>query len=311
MKFRSLFSGWLVVVGYLNAASISQAGTIYYGLFGAPTSIGVSQADGTSYKALINDNSIVEGFAVDSAGGKIYWGDATNPGGTNNLYRANLDGTGVQTLDTNSSGIGGVGLDLNAGKVYFGDIYGLYEANLDGTSKTKLVSGYLFYDVNVYGNKVYWSNVNGIESANLDGTNVQTLVTGQSSIAGLDVEGSLGKMFWVDQSSGKVQSANLDGSGATLIASSYLGVRGVAVDTSTDRIYWGFGNNNTVIYNSKLDGSDVQHFTPASGLSVGSLQIVSGPLAAAPAPSSLTLLGTAFVTVLLFFGWPRRKLAVA
>lgn len=286
----------------LGSTEHARADMIFYGEAGIPTSIGVSATDGTGYTSVISNAGFVEGFAIDSAGGKIYWADATNPGGTNALYRANLDGTGQQILDTTTAGINGVGLDLNAGKVYFGgDDYTLYQANLDGSNKTKILSGDFIGQVQVDGGKVYWSDVYGIESANLDGSDIQSLVTGQSSIVGLDVVGSLGKMFWADQSTGLVQSANLDGSDVTVIGSGYYGARGVAVDTATDRVYWGAGGQ---IYSANLDGSNVSSYAAPSN--VLSLEIVPGPSTATPEPSSLTLLGIG-TAGLIGYGWRRRR----
>jgi hypothetical protein len=228
------------------------------GGFSSYTSVGTVNPDGTGDATLIASAGFVRDVEVDLAGGKIYWADATNPSGTFQVYRANLDGTGQEVIATVDSGVSGIGLDADAGHIYIGSIYRLYRANLDGSSLTQLLSGYIFSDVEVVGGSLYWSSISTIQRADLDGANVQILVSGQQSIVGLDAVDSLGQMFWADQSSGLVQSAALDGTGVTTIATGSGGVRGVAVDPVNGRVYWGQGGN---VSNTALDGSDLQNFT--------------------------------------------------
>ena len=249
---------------YTVTASVSdQTGaeltrSLLYGGPGVPDSIIRSDLDGTGATHLVADGGFARDIEVDAAGGKIYWADATNPGGSNQLYRANLDGSGREVLATTTSGIAGVALDLTAGKVYFGDVYGLYRANLDGSGRQNLESGYMFNDVEVYGGKVYWSNVAGIERANLDGTAREALVSGNyndNSIVGLDVVGSLGKIYWADQQSRLVKSANLDGTGIAVFATDDWGARGVVVDAEAGYVYWGRGDSAA---REKLDGTGLE-----------------------------------------------------
>jgi hypothetical protein len=272
MKSIRLSRTFLMATAVLAAGLVSptavNAASLYYGLW---SSIGRSGLDGSGYVNLVSSAGMVGDMEVDTAAGKIYWGDMTNPGGTNRLYRANLDGSNRQTLDTVTAGIGGVALDSTANRVYFGSMEGLYRANLDGTGLTQILSGYLFNDLEIYAGKVYWSSVYDIKRANLDGTGVETLVSNQSSIVGLDVVGSQGKMFWADQSSGLIQSANLNGSGVFQIAAGQSGARGIVVDTDTNHVYWG---QEPYLRMSNLDGTNLQSVN-VGYLGVVELQVTS------------------------------------
>ena len=250
----------------------SQTGLARSLFFGGPNSVVQSGLDATAFTTAVASAGFVRDVEVDALGGKIYWADAENPGGSNTLYRANLDGTGREVLATVDSGIGGVGLDLAAGKIYFGSIHRLYQANLDGSGLTQLRTGYLFNDVEVSGDKVYWSDVYGVKRANLDGTGLETVVSGQDSIVGLDVVGAHGSIFWADQSPGLVQEAALDGSGVTTIATGQWGARGVVVDTESGIVYWGRGYS---LLSQGLDGSGFHNYGSV-GVDILALQIAGG-----------------------------------
>lgn len=254
----------------------SQAGLARSLFIGGPNSVVQSGLDATSIATTVGSAGFVRDVEVDAVGGKIYWGDASNPGGSNKLYRANLDGSGRELLATVDSGIGGVGLDLAAGKVYFGSITRLYQANLDGSGLIQLRTGYLFNDVEVSGGKVYWTDVYGVKRANLDGTGLETVVSGQQSIVGLDVAGALGSIFWADQSSGLVQEAALDGSGVTTIATAQWGARGVVVDSESGIVYWGRGDS---LLSQGLDGSNFHNYGSV-GVDILALEIAGGATSA-------------------------------
>jgi len=248
---------------------VSTGGSaLYVGGGGIPVSVGRSNLDASGFQTVIDSTGFVRDVEVDGGAGRIYWADASNPGGTNQLYRANLDGSDVQVVTTVTSGIGGVGLDESTGEIYFGSINGLYRVNPDGTGLTQLVSGYIFSDVEVVGSKVYWSSISSIRSANLDGTGETTLVSGQQSIVGLDVVESLGQMFWSDQSGAAVSRSELDGSGLVQLATGQFGARGVAVSVTEGNVYWGTGST---INRASVTGTDQ--------VVVGSLALPGGVLA--------------------------------
>ncbi len=136
-------------------------------------------------------NAMVADFALDAAGGKIYW---TNTNGLDTIGRANLDGSNLQTLIPDSApgfSFRELQLDVAGGKMYWtsNDFTRSFQrANLDGTGQELLISGVglaLGFDLDIPAGKMYWVNGNNpdaahegsVERANLDGTALQTLIT--------------------------------------------------------------------------------------------------------------------------------------
>jgi len=284
---------WLLAI--LSFSQTARSETFYLGLTGYPTqSVASVNKDGSGFATVAANKAFVFGaLAVDSVNNQLYFGDASNPGGTNALYRSNLDGSGLQTIATLDSGVNGVYADAAAGKLYIGTDYNLYTANLDGSNKTALSSSSQFDSVQVYGGKIYWTDTVNIYSENTDGTGKTTLVNGGSSnttsIVGFDVEGSLGKLFYSDQDHHTVSSANLDGTGVAVLASNQFSFPGgTKYDSVDNRVYFGGGR---YLDSVNLDGSGFTS-TLISGIETSNqIETIQIAPSVVPEPSSILLCG--------------------
>ena len=201
-------------------------------------SIHRANPDGTNVETLVRGgNSVKECIALDVSGGKMYWTEYSHFD-AGKVQRANLDGSNVEDLVTNIPGAIGLALDIAQGKIYWTNAGKLRRANLDGSDIEDVLSDYgaHYLALDVAGRKIYWGNHgrNKIQRANLDGTNVEDLVTGLRIPAGLALDITQGKIYWVDRGQGgddKIQRANLDGTnvedlvtGLTYGASIALGI---------------------------------------------------------------------------------------
>ena len=188
----------------------------------------VDDRGGNRQRALsaVGGYSVIEGIAVDSVAGALYFGFRL-PGGE--IHRKRLQGDAEETLVRGAgSNIWGVALDSESGTIYWttaddGEppVGRLRRANLDGTNVHDFVVGLgspreLAIDTN-HG-KIYWADdaTKRIQRADLvDGRNVESIVSdGVEGVFGLALDVSAGKIYWADSGLRKIRRANLDGSGA-------------------------------------------------------------------------------------------------
>ena len=169
------------------------------------TTIQRTELDGSNTEALVTGVGPLWKFAIDLAGGKMYWMEDNDPvGGKSKQFkgtirRADLDGSNVEDL---IDGIRGpwyfdFALDVGKGKMYWTDnsyeedeshISTILRANLDGSNAEVLVTGISTQQLvlDAVGEKIYWTDWGTdywspdgtIQRANLDGSNVEILVTG-------------------------------------------------------------------------------------------------------------------------------------
>lgn len=102
-------------------------------------------ADGKNQRALVKNQALPDGVALDSATGKMFWTNMGVPGKNDGaVYSANLDGSGIQTvippgsINTPKQ----LALDSAAKKLFFSDREGcrVYRCNFDGSNFEVLVS---------------------------------------------------------------------------------------------------------------------------------------------------------------------------
>ena len=169
------------------------------------TTIQRTELDGSNTEVLVTGVGPLWKFALDLAGGKMYWMEDNDPvGGKNKQFkgtirRADLDGSNVEDL---IDGIRGpwyfdFALDVGKGKMYWTDnsyeedeshISTILRADLDGSNAEVLVTGISAQQLalDTVGDKIYWTDWGTdywspdgtIQRANLDGSNIEILVTG-------------------------------------------------------------------------------------------------------------------------------------
>ena len=223
-------------------------------------------------------------FALDVAGGKIYWYD---PKGRNTIQRANLDGSRIEPLVSIPALLHNLVLDVAGGKMYWID-GGVYEtppriqrANLDGSQVETLVSvfeeaNFRLYNLalDVAGGKMYWNNWDAetIQRANLNGSQVETLVE-DSFYSDLALDVAEGKIYWNNWDAETIQRANLNGSQVETLVSG-VNADNPVLDAAGGKMYWHDWSVDT-IQRANLDGSQVE--TLVSGASPDNL-VLSYPV---------------------------------
>ncbi|MCU0285665.1 MAG: hypothetical protein MUF15_04625 [Acidobacteria bacterium] len=73
------------------------------------------------------------------------------------------------------------------------------------------------------------------------------------------------KIYWVDDSTGKVQRANADGSSVQDLVTGLTNPYGIIIDNVNDKIYWGKGTSFGKISRANLDGSGAADFITGIG----------------------------------------------
>ena len=220
------------------------ASKIYWADFGGAR-IQRSSLNGSNVETLVTGVR-PSSIALDTAAGKMYWGE-----GHGKIMRADLDGTNIETIITNPDyaaetnananyGVKGIALDVEGGKIYWaesglaGDDGKIKCANLNGSDIKILFSGLWSVSgiaLDVGSGSMYWITSDGfnneIKRANLNGTDIETIVVlsdGFMTGIALDVTG--GKIYWANdllsdnpQRSGDIKRVNLDGTNIETIVS--------------------------------------------------------------------------------------------
>ncbi|SEU26601.1 Ig-like domain-containing protein [Stigmatella erecta] len=175
-----------------------------------------ADGDGANPVDVVVNAGFPSGLAVDTANRKLYWSDFTGK----QIMRAELDGSNptqvVGSIDSPSA----IALDLPSGKVYVITYNNtrLVRFNLDGTNLETLASSLgglgVGLAVDSSGGKVYYATrSNSVYAVNLDGSNATTLVANQTSVYGVAIDVTAGRLYWTDWLGGVLRSAKLaDGS---------------------------------------------------------------------------------------------------
>jgi DNA-binding beta-propeller fold protein YncE len=205
--------------------------------------------------------------------GRIYWTDSNNSDtAVAQVLRVDFDGAHVQPLVVPGSlNPRFLALDVEGGKMYWTDIGRIDRANLDGTGRTTLVSGFycpMGIALDVTAGKIYWSDCveARIMRANLtDGSGVEQVIGGLSEPRGLALDLVHGKMYWTDTGTRKVHRANLDGTARENLVTG-LFPQGIALDVEAGTMYW---PDNIEIRRANLDGTAAATIVSNAGNPIG------------------------------------------
>jgi len=196
--------------------------------------IGKMDVGGTNPKVIASGIQDPYSIALDVNANKVYWGD-----GDGNVSRCNLNGdsleTGLITID--GGAIRSVALDLVNKKLYFCDANNnnMYIANLDGSNKSIILTGYYGYAIAVdnTNNKIYFDaqsddgSVSGLYRANLDGTSPVEIDNTQSRIFGIALDVDNSKVYWSGADVQEIYQANLNGTKKVTLATGLGKPRGM------------------------------------------------------------------------------------
>ena len=146
--------------------------------------------DGSAFQPnLITGVQAPKGFAMDAAGGKVYWIEQTGKR-AGKISRANLDGSNVQLVKALTSVPGGIAVDTTSGKLYITNAYGkVQRLNLSGQNyQPNLITGLkspMGLTIDSAAGKVYWTEQGSFRRADLNGENVVDVVTGLGMVSSL------------------------------------------------------------------------------------------------------------------------------
>ncbi|MFY0578619.1 SMP-30/gluconolactonase/LRE family protein [Cystobacter fuscus] len=175
-----------------------------------------ADSDGANPVDIVANGGNPSGLAVDSTNRKLYWSDFNG----RRVMRAELDGSNPTQIVGGIDSPSALAFDVPSGKVYVITYNNtrLVRFNLDGTNQETIGSGLggqgVGPAVDSSGGKVYYSTRgNSIYVANLDGSNATTLVTNQTTVHGIAIDVTAGRLYWADWLAEVLRSANLaDGS---------------------------------------------------------------------------------------------------
>ncbi|ABF92416.1 putative lipoprotein [Myxococcus xanthus DK 1622] len=175
-----------------------------------------ADSDGANPVDIVANGGYPSGLAVDSTNRKLYWSDFNG----SRVMCAELDGSNPTQVVGGIGSPSAIAVDVPNGSVYVIAYNNtrLVRFNLDGTNLETLASNLgglgVGLAVDSSGGKVYYSTRgNSIYVANLDGSDVTTLVTNQTTVHGIAIDVTAGRLYWADWLGTVLRSANLaDGS---------------------------------------------------------------------------------------------------
>ncbi|AKJ03911.1 uncharacterized protein DUF5050 [Archangium gephyra] len=201
------------ISGASSVATDPVTRTVFYSQDSAIVRV---DSDGANPVDIVANGGYPSGLAVDSTNRKLYWSDFTGQ----QIMRAELDGSNPTQVVGGIDSPSALALDIPNGKVYVitYNNTSLVRFNLDGTNLETLASKLgglgVGLAVDSSGGKVYYATRgNSIYVANLDGSNVTPLVINQTTVYGIAIDVTAGRLYWTDWLAGVLRSANLaDGS---------------------------------------------------------------------------------------------------
>ncbi|WNG18748.1 Ig-like domain-containing protein [Cystobacter fuscus] len=198
--------------GISGAASVATdpvTRTIFYS---RDSAIVRADSDGANPVDIVANGGYPSGLAVDSTNRKLYWSDFNGK----RVMRAELDGGNPTQVVGGIDSPSAIAFDVPSGKVYVITYNNtrLVRFNLDGTSLETIGSGLggqgVGLAVDSSGGKVYYSTRgNSIYVANLDGSNATPLVTNQTTVHGIAIDVTAGRLYWADWLGEVLRSAKL------------------------------------------------------------------------------------------------------
>jgi VCBS repeat-containing protein len=173
-------------------------------------------SEGANPVDVVPNGGYPSGLAVDSTNRKLYWSDFNGK----RVMRVELDGSNPTEVRGGIDSPSALAFDIPRGKVYVITYNStrLVRFNLDGTNQETLASNLgglgVGLAVDSSGGKVYYSTrSNSLYVANLDGSNITPLVTSQTTVHGIALDVTAGRLYWADWLGQALRSARLaDGS---------------------------------------------------------------------------------------------------
>ncbi|MCP3063693.1 Ig-like domain-containing protein [Myxococcus sp. K38C18041901] len=171
-----------------------------------------ADSDGANPVDVVANGGFPSGLAIDSTNRKLYWSDFNG----SRVMRAELDGSNPMQVVGGINSPSALAFDVPKGKVYLITYNNtrLVRFDMDGTNVETVATGLgglgVGLAVDSSGGKVYFSTRGpDISVANLDGSNVTPLVTNQTTVHGIAIDVTAGRLYWADWLATRLRSANL------------------------------------------------------------------------------------------------------
>jgi hypothetical protein len=262
----------VAAVGLLASVPARAADRVYWG---NNAKISFANLDGSGGADLNTGGAPVngaEGLAIDSAAGRLYWGNYSP--GTSDIRFANLDGSGgggqLNTTGAQPAEQWGLAIDPVGGRMYWArsDGHVISFARLDGGGGADLPTTGATTNspegvaIDVASGRIYWGDYpDKISFARLDGSGGGNLNTTGATVDGVNsmaLDVAAGRIYWANQNANSISFARLDGSGGsdlTITGATVDNPIGIAVDPVAGKVYWANSGTTSTISFANLDGS--------------------------------------------------------
>ncbi|NOJ91489.1 cadherin-like domain-containing protein [Corallococcus coralloides] len=168
--------------------------------------------DGANAVDVVANGGFPSGLAVDSTNRKLYWSDFNGK----RVMRAELDGSNPTQVAGGIDSPSAIAFDVPNGKAYVITYNNtrLVRFNLDGTNVETAASSLggqgVGLAIDSSSGEVYYSTRGAsLSVTSLDGASPTALVTNQSTVHGIAIDVTAGRVYWADWLGTAVRSANL------------------------------------------------------------------------------------------------------
>jgi hypothetical protein len=291
--------GFVAALALLASAPARAVDRIYWG---GNDKISFAGLDGSGGADLNTTGAVVEGaegLAIDSAAGRLYWGNYSPA--TSDIRFANLDGSGgggqLNTAGAQPAEEWGLAIDPAGGRLYWArsDGHVISFARLDGSGGADLSTTGATTNspegvaIDVAAGRIYWGDYpDKISFARLDGSgggNLSTTGATPDGVNAVALDVAAGRIYWTNQNANSISYARLDGSGGgnlTITGATVSNPIGLAIDPVAGKLYWANSAVASTIGFANLDGTGGGTI-PTTGASVNSASfpvLLRAPVAA-------------------------------
>lgn len=275
-----IYAGYLAGAQAADGAEAADSATALLGaMYWTHAGEGIYRGarDGTEIKLLVARPSI-NGIAVDSEGGKLYWCVSNpRPQRSDQVWGAGIDGANPRMLADGIHWAGDLVVDPAAGKLYVASLGDgkIIEIQADGSGKRDFLTDIApprQMLVDATHRQLYWTSnsMPRIDRINLDGTGRAAVLTKMPGVAfGFALDPEEKTIYWTFPAGALYRSRLADGRHERLLQG-LTNPDGLAIDLDNRKLYWA---ENGKISQANLDGTNVELLVKGKTTQYSSLEI--------------------------------------